>query len=390
MRPDELDPVLDFVGTDGTAPREYYQAIWQHSPGAKDEHSRVVFVDGVPVSHLRLHEREMRLGATVVRHGGVGDVGTHPDHRRRGYGRMLLEDAQEYFRAAGMDLAIIFSGVHHFYCNCGYEKCPAVTYKVRADRSVYGRWGGLRVRWFEPDRDLQAVSAVYDAYNASRPMSIVRGADHWRRQRLWSRRGHPEGFIVCELGRRGGELAAYARGGVGEIIEVGRTPGPDGEAALRQCIEAAMRLAVERGRDELSLVCPSDEPLLAELREKFEVAEEVKEATLVRFVDLPGLLGKLAGELTRRLAAAGSAPSGALAFSVAGGHEATLAIREGTVSARAGVGGGPDLLELSAREMLMLLSGMGMPEGKVPSRNAPILAALFPPAGPVYWPADVV
>jgi len=391
MREDELDLVLDFFNRGSSAPREYYQAIWKHAPGARPEHSRVVFDDGTPVAHQRLHVRELRLGRTAVLMGGVGDVGTHPDHRRRGYGRMLLEDGYEYLRERGCDLVIIFSGVHHFYCSCGYEKCPSVTYSVRTDDTVYSRTSGHRVRWFEPEGDLEAVSAVYDAYNAQRPLSIVRGVDYWRRHRLWSRKDRPEGFLVCELGERGGQLAAYIRGGVGDVVELGRLPGERGLSALQECFEAVMRLAAGRKVETVSVVCPSNEPLLAEVRGKFRVSEETRERTLVRFVDLPQLLGKLSGELTERLRTAGISPTTKLAFSVAA-HEATLEISGGRVSAVPGLVAGATELRLSGREMLMMLAGAELPRGAATCGRgaADILAALFGPAGPVYWPIDIV
>jgi len=400
MLPGETDLVLDLYDPETSAPREFYQAIWKHAPGARDEHSRVVFDDGRPVAHQRLHEREMRLGRTAILHGGVGDVRTHPDHRRLGYGRMLLDDAYEYFRGRGMDLAIIFSSVHHFYCNCGYEKCPSVTYSVRTDHTVYSRDDSVHVRWFEHETDLEQVSAVYDAYNARRPLSVVRGVDHWRRQRLWTRRDRPEGFIVAELGG-GGELAAYVRGGPGDVVELGRLPGDDGLAPLRQCFEAVMRLAASREIERVSVTAPSDEPLLGELREKFDVTEETRETLLVRFIDLPRLLGKLSGELTERLRTAGISPTAKLAFSAAG-HEATLEINSGRVSAVPGIAPGAARVELSGAEMLMMMAGAGgaggagraggteRPEAGRLAAQADLLSALFGPAGPVYWPADIV
>ena len=389
MRPEERDDVLDLVGSVMNAPREYFQAIWKHSPGALDEHSRVVFTDGVPVAHQRIYDRRMRLGRTWVRQGGIGDVCTHPDHRRKGYGRMILEDARGYFRDAGYDVAIIFSGVHHFYCSCGYEKCPSVKCRLRTDPGVYERPADFHVRWFEPEGDLEAVSSIYDSYNAARPLSVVRGIDYWRRSLIWSKRDASGGFLVCEPGGAGGGIAAYIRGGPGNVIEVGRTA--DGKAALAACIGAAMRLAAKRGIEEVSLTIPADEPLLAEIRGAFSVSDEADETTLVQFVNLPQLLAKLSGELTSRLEAAGLSPELRLAFAV-GDQEATLVIEDGFVTAEPGLSGTGETgrLEISPREMLVMLALGALPHAELPGGVAPILSALFPPTGGVYWPADIV
>ncbi len=388
MLPGEIDGVLDMVSSVMIAPREYFECIWRNSPGSKDEHSRLAVVDGEVASHQRLYDRSMRLGGTAVRQGGTGDVCTSPDHRRKGYGRLVLDDAFEYFRAGGYDLSVIMSGAHHFYCNCGYEKVPQRSYRAAVAPGVFGRKPDLHVRWFDRDRDLEAVSDIYDHYNACRPLTTVRGVDHLRRQLSWSRREVAGGCLVCEAGGRGGTVAAYLRGRPGEIIEIGCIEG--GNDALSACIGAALEVAAGAGMSHISLACPADESLLEGLRSRLEVEEVVKESFLVRIVNLAQLLGKLADEMTGSLGAAGTVATASLGFEVAG-QAATVSVDGGAVSVEEGIEPGAVRVAMSQRDFMLLVSGSDFPLDKaLPEEIAGVAAAISPPAGPVYWGSDVV
>ncbi len=62
------------------------------------DQTRVVVVEGKVVTTLRNWERRLRIGSSIVRMAGVGGVGTHPEHRGRGYASALMRDAAESMR----------------------------------------------------------------------------------------------------------------------------------------------------------------------------------------------------------------------------------------------------------------------------------------------------
>lgn len=78
------------------------------------------------VSGLMLVEREIRVGDRRVKVAGVGDVGTLPQWRRRGYAGLVLERAAAFMRA---ELDADFG---HLFC-------------VSSLVPYYGRFGWLRV-----------------------------------------------------------------------------------------------------------------------------------------------------------------------------------------------------------------------------------------------------
>ena len=85
------------------------------------DQSRVVVVDKRVVATLRIWERRMRIGSSIVTMGGIGGVCTHPDYRGLGYATKLMKNAVEYMQNANYDIGVLFSIIPgKFYSNLGW------------------------------------------------------------------------------------------------------------------------------------------------------------------------------------------------------------------------------------------------------------------------------
>ncbi|MFH1567284.1 MAG: GNAT family N-acetyltransferase, partial [Gemmatimonadota bacterium] len=70
---------------------------------------KVEFVhEGVSVSRAWVVDRQMRIGAAVLRVGGIGGVGTEEEYRRRGLARQVLERCVELMTREGYDASFLF------------------------------------------------------------------------------------------------------------------------------------------------------------------------------------------------------------------------------------------------------------------------------------------
>ena len=99
VRESELEQVVELCcisfNPDG------HERYWQYIRGDSSyrlPQTRVVVVNDTVVSTLRVWERRMRVGASLVTMGGIGGVCTHPKYRGVGYASALMRDTIDYLR----------------------------------------------------------------------------------------------------------------------------------------------------------------------------------------------------------------------------------------------------------------------------------------------------
>ncbi len=166
---------------EGTNSSGICQGVRGPSPELKREVGEGVcsiklFLGGKEVSHLYVHDLEVRIGGSIVRVGGIGGVWTHEEYRRRGFARKVLEDALDYMREEGYDLSLLF-GIPDFYHRFGYAPVlPEYSLSLREedlpkDVPAFRDYG-------EKGRDV--VLDMYNENNHWRTGSVVRRSETWK------------------------------------------------------------------------------------------------------------------------------------------------------------------------------------------------------------------
>ncbi len=121
--PAELEAVADLYGRafEGYAWHyTRYKKILERLPREQWRLSRTLWDgDGKPVSHVRICHRVMRLGAAMLRVGGIGDVCTDPFLRKRGTMRRVFGDVLQVFRDEPYELSLLW-GIPRFYDKFGF------------------------------------------------------------------------------------------------------------------------------------------------------------------------------------------------------------------------------------------------------------------------------
>lgn len=89
----------------------------------------VVYSDSVPVSFLRIVDRNILVDGCPVRMGGVADVMTPPQHRRKGYAGLAVEEARRtIFDRLNARLGLLFCAEElvRLYAHHGWQllDCP--------------------------------------------------------------------------------------------------------------------------------------------------------------------------------------------------------------------------------------------------------------------------
>ncbi len=147
---------------------------------------------GQSVSRLWITDRRMRIGAAVVRVGGIAGVGTDPAHRRRGLAVRVLQRSLRLMADEGCETSLLF-GIEDFYHRVGFATCMPEHGLSLAAADARRAVSPLKTRPMGPE-DLPAVRRLYTAGNAGRTASVVR-------DRTWREFPMGSGFGVTGVAR---------------------------------------------------------------------------------------------------------------------------------------------------------------------------------------------
>jgi GNAT superfamily N-acetyltransferase len=217
----------------------------EYDPTWADENVFVAVEGGRLLGGVSILPRQLRVLGHSIPSGGISNLFTTPDLRRRGIATDLLERAAEALRRRGLELAIAFPGsppaTPEFFEKRGFVgwRGQQSILRIDPDASLRGAATDPGNITFEPvasenERALQSIKAIHAAYCASRSGAIVRD------DALWRACFHlmPAPFEEFWLARRGGLAVAYARASILDdtlaATEIGRFE--DGADPLAQLI----------------------------------------------------------------------------------------------------------------------------------------------------------
>ncbi|GAC1416098.1 MAG: hypothetical protein NVSMB64_26310 [Candidatus Velthaea sp.] len=166
-------------------------------------------VDGDVVASFKRYERELRCGSLTLRAAGIGAVFTPPDLRGRGYASAMLGAFLDAERAAGTDVAYLFSDIHpSFYERLGFIALPSRSISLRADALPARRLDIAAVE----DADWTAIRRCFDTLDARRPIAFKRTPLVWDWLRLCARSTKPDGQRINMIVRKNRGAIAYVFG----------------------------------------------------------------------------------------------------------------------------------------------------------------------------------
>lgn len=283
--------------------------------------SRIGLIDDQVVTHYGVWDYEMQIGQARVRTGGIGAVATDGDFRKRGFMDATARASVEAMRAAGYDFSMLF-GIDNFYNRFGYTRAWSdTTYVVRVADLPEGK-PPVRVREFHsPARE--DILRIYRREHAGMTGAAIRPTFT------------VEGFLNEMIGYSWpdarGRTAGYAmvkwQGSGPECFETG--------GDVDEALKVLAALARKKGFGEVRFTTIlRNHPLAVRVRHlncREETSHRRCGGAMIRTINLPSALGKMAGELESRLRDSGMAAwRGDLR--IADGREAAvLAIARGKI-----------------------------------------------------------
>ncbi len=282
MRAGEWEAVLDCLDA-AFEEREVFERFHENDPDLRDEDTLVAFHGEQPVACVQVFTKRIRLRGETVGLGGIGSVGTHPDHRHRRLASKLLRLAIDEMSERGMALSLLFTGRLTFYEPLGWISVPGAQLAFHAGNDAGSR---IPARPFEAS-DLEQMEPLYERYSSGFEASTQRDGRYWTGQLAYA--GNPDENI--RVAERDGRIVAYARGvqvmGISLLQEYARTDDAAGDLA---------DLIVELAPEEGPLILPwgEDVELRAELEPRARRLDAISDSSSMwRVLDRP-LLAKLA------------------------------------------------------------------------------------------------
>jgi predicted N-acetyltransferase YhbS len=212
-----VEPILDLLAY-YERPRSYFEPFYLKDPSYRPDQSWVAEEDGRLAAHIRVFDREIRVGGTGLRVAALGNLITAPDQRGRGHAGRLLETILAEIPGEGFPYSLLRA-----YRPILYERHGWATIDQSLVRATLPSGGDApaAIERFA-DEDLPEVMRLYDEANAGRSGTTVRSPEYWRSQLEWLDKDR-DGFLVTrgEDGALAGYVRSHAEEDAVEILELG-------------------------------------------------------------------------------------------------------------------------------------------------------------------------
>lgn len=377
-----LDLLARSYGKDG----DYFQRQHVGDPSYSHDQGSILLEDGKIVSHVQVYDKVMRYGSGRIPFGGIADVATDPEHRRKGHAAKLLENAIEHMKRHDLPLSLLYTGTQGLYEQAGWRVVPATV--LEADVPAEAR-PGPRAYTLKPFEESQVrlLAGYWDQAMANLVGPLDRSIEYFQRQPDWL---EGWGEVEWDVIHRVGHPAGFVRTAVnGETLELLDVCGTSDEVVQVACAQAVRR-AVESGCRKIEGRVAPGSPLVREFAAFADIQLTTSDSQMMRLNDLEGTLRGALPEFHRRRR-----------HNPLADHPVTLAVGDfaariefpsGTVALGAPADGDARL-ELTDKQFLHML--MGVRGGLAPVAESSLrpsvksqLSNIFRETGHVFWCAD--
>lgn len=162
LYPEELETWLDHVTSVFTGGRQYFSNHWHNDPWRDPEGIRIALDKGAIVSTVRVFIRKMFLHGEPITVGGIGEVSTRPEYRRRGIATQLLKDSIRFMESRDIAMSSLH-GSQYIYSIEGWEKVPRYYARQPFSAKKRSAWEVRPVN-FDDAAEVKQIADLYDQY----------------------------------------------------------------------------------------------------------------------------------------------------------------------------------------------------------------------------------
>ncbi len=131
-----------------------------------------LFENGKSISRLWIAERQMRIGSSVVKLGGIAGVGTDSQYRKRGLASQVLTASLALMQREGYDASFLY-GIPDFYHQFAFVTCMPQHNLELSTRAAERAEKRLKMRAARLG-DYKAIARLYNKDSAQRTASCQR------------------------------------------------------------------------------------------------------------------------------------------------------------------------------------------------------------------------
>lgn len=375
-----------------------HERYWQYLRGDSSyrlSQTRVVVVNDMVVSTLRVWERRIRIGASLVTMGGIGGVCTHSKYRGVGYASALMRQTIDYLQVVGCDLGVLFTIIpEEFYHRFGWTSFPLNGFKIKCNHATSTEsLSDFQVRAFNVETDLDSVASIHDLTNVQQSGTVSRTRAYWDMEPSRIR-----GILPTVVAHQRGDILGYLNYEIdekcAEVLEIGSRP--DNPEALDILASHFLQECETEGVEQITGIFSPQHPFVERLIDRCnnELTHTTDTVMMLYAVSLPVLLRRLVVGWESLIAASGQTfPSLTVKFPTVNNQQAVLRYdSNGTIQI---INDTPNAvnLDFNEEEFWQLLFGeiswdqvnLDVP---VSDEISEFLAILFPKRDVIFWYPD--
>ncbi len=395
-RESELEQVVE-LNCEAFNPNQH-ERYWQYVRGDSSyrlSQTRVVVVNDRVVSTLRVWERRIRIGASLVTMGGIGGVCTHTKYRGVGYASALMRQTIDYLQTTSCDLGVLFTIIPEtFYHRFGWTSFPLNGFKIACNNTTSTENQSVpKVRTFNVETDLDAVASIHDLANVQQSGTVSRTRAYWDMEPSRIR-----GILPSVVAHRNGDIIGYLNYQIdekcAEVLEVGYIP--DNLEVIDTLVSHLLQVSKIEGVGEITGVFTPQHPFVERLiaRCNTELTHTTDTAMMLYAVSLPVLLRRLVVRWESQIAASEQTfPSLAVKFPTVNNQQAVLRYNgNSTIQITNDASNAVDL-DFNEEDFWQLLFGViGWDQvnldTSVSDEISEFLRVLFPKRDVIFWYPD--
>ena len=225
----------------------YFERYYHDDPWCEDGDSLGAWVDGRLVSAVHLCRRPLSWNGGIVWCGGIANVATRREFRRRGLSRSLLRLVIRRMEETGVAFSWLGTGAHGHYGALGWERIylPRAAVHLGEDPIPLDETDpAFSLPWTEPGDDSARLVDLYQS-KSLRPLAMQRPSAYFDGWVQWGWRSH--GVRICSLAERGYLAATYDAGAHSlRVLEWCAANADDERELLINAAVQARRLGAER------------------------------------------------------------------------------------------------------------------------------------------------